>query len=220
MGRLSGSFGICGKSGVFVKESAPMFAPPDPKIVATLQFLKFARRETMYRATSVLTCLLLGTACLAQTKASAKTSETATTLMPKVVPLGTEQWSDIPPSAMVGIPSVEIAGKLQMAVIQGNPMLAGQPYTMRLSCTDGSKIAPHWHPTTENVTVIKGTFAIGTGSKWDPAGLRDLPTGGFVSAPARMRHFATCKGNTVVQVHGLGPFVVNFVQPGKSQSGN
>ena len=99
-------------------------------------------------------------------------------------------------------------------------MQAGQPYTLRLSCTDGVKIAPHWHPTTENVTVIKGTFAIGMGSKWDSAALKELPIGGFASAPARMRHFATCKGNTIVQVHGLGPFVVNFVQPGKSQSGD
>ena len=174
----------------------------------------------MCRATSLLTCLLLGTACLAQTKPSAKTSGTSTTLMPKVVPLGTEQWGDIPPAAMVGTPSVDFGGKLQMAVIQGNPMQAGQLFTLRISCTDGAKIAPHWHPTAENVTVIKGTFAIGMGSKWDSSALKDLPTGGFVSAPARMRHFATCKGTTVVQVHGLGPFVVNFVQPGKSQSGN
>jgi quercetin dioxygenase-like cupin family protein len=154
--------------------------------------------------------------------------------MATVVPLGTEKWEDIPAAAMVGIPSVEVGGmvgtpgtpsvevggKLQIAIIQGNPMQAGQPYTVRLFCADGAKIAPHWHPTTENVTVVKGTFALGMGSKWDPSALKDLPTGGFVSAPARMRHFASCKGDTIVQLHGLGPFVVNFVQADKSASGN
>jgi hypothetical protein len=68
--------------------------------------------------------------------------------------------------------------------------------------------------------VVKGTFAIGMGSKWDDSALKELPTGGFASAPARMRHFGACKGETIVQVHGLGPFVVNFVEADKAASGN
>jgi hypothetical protein len=179
-----------------------------------------AWRKAMPRTTSVLTCLVLATCCVAQTKPPVGKSRISAAAMPTVVPSGTEKWGDIPAFAVVGVPSVEFGGKLQIAIIQGNPMQAGQPYTLRLSCTNGVKIAPHWHPTTENVTVVKGTFAIGMGSKWDPAALKDLPTGGFASAPARMRHFATCKGDTIVQVHGLGPFVVNFVQVAKSQSGH
>ena len=93
-------------------------------------------------------------------------------------------------------------------------MTAGRSYTVRLSCTDGTKIAPHWHPTTENVTVIKGAFSVGMGSKWDDAKMMEFPTGAFVSATAQMRHYAQCKGDTVLQVHGIGPLVINFVQPG------
>jgi len=174
----------------------------------------------MHHTRVVLSCLLLATSTLAQTKPPAKKSGGSATVMATVVPLGTEKWGDIPAAAMVGTPSVEMGGKLQIAIVQGNPMQAGQPYTLRLSCTDGTKIAPHWHPTTENVTVVKGAFALAMGSKWDPSALKDLPTGGFVSAPARMRHFGLCKGDTIVQVHGLGPFVVNFVQADKSGSGN
>jgi hypothetical protein len=168
----------------------------------------------------VLSCLLLATSAFAQTKSPAKKSVPSAAAMATVVPLGAEKWGDIPAAAMVGTPSVEVGGKLQVAIVQGNPMQAGQPYTLRLSCTDGAKIAPHWHPTTENVTVLKGTFALGMGSKWDPSALKDLPVGGFASAPARMRHFGSCKGDTIVQVHGLGPFVINFVQAAKSASGN
>jgi hypothetical protein len=174
----------------------------------------------MRRTNVLLSFLLLATSMWAQTKSPAKKGGPSATMMATVVPLGAEKWGDLPVTAMVGTPSVEIGGKLQIAIVQGNPMQAGQPYTLRLSCTDGAKIAPHWHPTTENVTVVKGTFALGMGSKWDPSALKDLPAGGFASAPARMRHFASCKGDTIVQVHGLGPFIVNFVPAGKSPSGN
>jgi hypothetical protein len=172
----------------------------------------------MRRTILVSAGLFLAASGFAQTKVPSK--KATATPMATVVPSGSEKWGDIPPGVMVGTPSVEMGGKIQLAVVQGNPMLAGAPYTVRLSCTDGTKIAPHWHPTAENVTVVKGTFALGMGSKWDPAALKDLPAGSFASAPARMRHFAMCKGDGIVQVHGLGPLVVNFVEADKPKSGN
>jgi anti-sigma factor ChrR (cupin superfamily) len=172
----------------------------------------------MRRTALLLACLFSAASSLAQTTAPAK--KAAAPAMATVVPAGSEKWGDIPAAVLVGTPSVDMGGKLQLAVVQGNPMQAGVPYTVRLSCTDGTKIAPHWHPTTENVTVIKGTFEIGMGSKWDSAALKELPPGSFASAPARMRHFAMCKGDAVVQVHGIGPLVVNFVEADKPKSGN
>ena len=126
---------------------------------------------------------------------------------------GTEQWMDIPAAAMVGTPSVEIGGTLKLAILQGDPMTARRSYVVRISCTDGSKIAPHWHPTTENVTVIKGGFGLGMGSQWDAASMKEFPVGGFVSAPPQMRHYAQCKGDSVLQVNGIAPLVFNFVAP-------
>jgi len=126
---------------------------------------------------------------------------------------GSEKWTDIPAAAMVGTPSVEMGGTVKMAVLQGDPMTAGRSYTLRLSCTDGTKIAPHWHPTMENATVIKSTLLLGMGAKWDDAAMTEIPTGGFVSAPAQMRHYVQCKGDTIIQVNGIAPFVVNFVGP-------
>jgi hypothetical protein len=172
----------------------------------------------MYRTIFVSLCLFLAASSFAQTKVPSK--KATASAMATVVPAGSEKWGDLPAAAMVGTPSVDMGGKIQLAVVQGNPMAAGAPYTLRLSCTDGTKIAPHWHPTTENVTVVKGTFALGMGSKWDPAALKDLPVGGFASAPARMRHFAMCKGDSVVQVHGIGPFLVNWVEADKPKAGD
>ncbi|MGH9702047.1 MAG: cupin domain-containing protein [Candidatus Acidiferrales bacterium] len=92
-------------------------------------------------------------------------------------------------------------------------MTAGRTYTLRISCTDGAKVAPHWHPTTENVTVVKGALLLGMGSKWDSEAMKEYPVGGFVYAPAKMRHYAQCKGDSILQVHGVGPFLINFVGP-------
>jgi hypothetical protein len=160
----------------------------------------------------LISCALLALIAGAQTKEPAKKSP-ARAASPMIVESGSEKWGDIPAGVLVGTPSVEIGGTLRVAVLQGDPMKAGATYTLRLSCTDGAKVAPHWHPTRENVTVIKGAVAVGMGTKWDDAALKDVPLGGFFAAEAQMRHFAQCKGDTIMQVHGVGPFVVNFVGP-------
>ena len=151
----------------------------------------------------------------AQTKAPEK-GATAAKQSVTVIESGSEKWGDVPAAALVGTPSVEMGGTLRVAIIQGDPMTAGRSYTLRLSCTDGLKIAPHWHPTTENVTVVKGAAAVGMGSKWDDAALKEMPTGSFFTAGPKMVHFAQCKGDTVLQVHGIAPFIVNFVGPDDS----
>ncbi len=153
----------------------------------------------------------------AQTNASVKTRAAAGKQSTMVVEPGSEKWGEVPAAALVGTPSVDMGGTLRLAVIQGDPTKAGRTYTLRLSCTDGLKIAPHWHPTTENVTVVKGAAAVGMGSKWDDAALKDVPLGGFFSAGPQTRHFAQCKGDTILQVHGIAPFVVNFVSPDESE---
>lgn len=149
-----------------------------------------------------------------QKKSAAKAAGSAMIVNP-----GSEKWGDLPAASMVGTPSVEMGGKMQVAILQGDPMTAGRSYTLRLSCTDGAKIAPHWHPTAENVTVIKGGVAVGMGSKWDDALLKDVPVGGFFSVAPHMTHFAQCKGDSILQVHGIGPFVINFVSPDQTQPG-
>lgn len=171
---------------------------------------------TKQRMGVLVVCALFASAGLAQTPETkqtpgAKKSGAATSGGP-VMP-GSEQWMDIPAAALVGTPSVEMGGTLKIAILQGDPMTPGRSFTVRLSGTEGTKIAPHWHPTTENVTVIKGTFLIGMGAKWDDAAMKEIPVGGFVSAPPQMRHYAECKSECVVQVNGIAPLVVNFVGP-------
>ena len=171
----------------------------------------------LQRSVTVAWVALLACGATAQTKAPAKGGSAGAKQSPMVVEPGTEKWGEVPAAALVGTPSVELGGTLKLAVIQGDPMTEGRSYTLRLSCTDGLKVAPHWHPKTENVTVVKGEAAVGMGSKWDDAALKSVPTGGFFSAGPQMRHFAQCKGDTVLQVHGVAPFVVNFISADESE---
>jgi quercetin dioxygenase-like cupin family protein len=82
----------------------------------------------------------------------------------------------------------------------------------------GYRIAPHWHPTDEHVTVLFGTFALGMGDEFDKATMKDLPAGGYALLPAEMHHYALAKTEATVQVHGMGPFALTYVNPGDDPS--
>ncbi len=84
---------------------------------------------------------------------------------------------------------------------------------MRLWLPDGFKIQPHWHPAVEHVTVVSGEFNVGMGEKFDTAGGHALPAGTFAFLAPQMRHFAWAKGDTVLQLHGVGPWQINYVNP-------
>jgi quercetin dioxygenase-like cupin family protein len=105
-----------------------------------------------------------------------------------------------------------LAGAAMRAVVSGDPSKTG-PYVMRIKTPDSYRIPPHWHPQDEHLTVLAGTFRVGMGEKFDEAALRDLPTGSFASMPREMRHFATARGESIIQVHGMGPFQINWVNP-------
>jgi quercetin dioxygenase-like cupin family protein len=106
-------------------------------------------------------------------------------------------------------PAVFPAGA-RMAVMQGDPSKA-ELFTVRLDMPDGYKIAPHFHPTDEHVTVISGAFKIGMGDSADPTKMAVLKAGDFATAGAQMHHYAVAKGHTIVQVHAMGPFALTYV---------
>ncbi|HTK31801.1 MAG TPA: cupin domain-containing protein [Candidatus Saccharimonadaceae bacterium] len=118
------------------------------------------------------------------------------------------KWGPAPPVFQSGA---------QFAVLEGNPGAAGM-YTVRLKMPDGYKIMPHWHPTTENVTVISGTFHLGTGAKFDDTKGTEMPTGTFGFIGPHMQHYAWATGETIVQVHGMGPFKLTYVNPADDPS--
>ena len=113
------------------------------------------------------------------------------------------KWMDGPASLPTGA---------KVALMEGDPAKEG-PFTIRLKLPDGYTIQPHWHPAVEHVTVISGTFNLGMGEKVDKSGGRVLSAGAFAFMPPGMRHFAWTTGETVIQLHGTGPWKINYVNP-------
>ena len=111
------------------------------------------------------------------------------------------KWGPAPPSLPAGA---------KAAVLVGDPGKAA-PYVLRAKLPAGYKVPPHWHPTDENVTVIKGTLMVGKGEKLSADASEALPAGSFMRMPKTMRHFAWTKGETIIQVHGIGPFDITYV---------
>jgi quercetin dioxygenase-like cupin family protein len=118
------------------------------------------------------------------------------------------KWGEPPPVFEKGA---------SFTVISGDPGRPGT-FVVRLKMPAGYKIAPHWHPTDEHVTVLSGTFSVGMGEKFAPAAMKDLPAGGYVLLPAEMRHFASAKTAGTIQVQGPGPFALTYVNPADDPS--
>ena len=125
---------------------------------------------------------------------------------------GSQHVMSAPTDLKWGSPPPVFEQNAQFALVSGDPTQAG-PYVVRMKMPAGYKIMPHWHPTDENVTVISGTFALGMGDAMDSASMKALPAGGFALLPAQMRHYAMAKTACVVQVHGVGPFALTYVNP-------
>jgi len=156
--------------------------------------------------------MLVGAVCALSSFAIAKeskkdssqaTSKVTATAEHKMFSPSDIKWVDGPPFLPAGA---------KMAVLEGDPGKAG-PYTVRLQTPDGYKIPPHTHPTAERITVISGTFHLGTGEKFDESAGHEMVPGSFAIMPAGMKHFAWATGEAVVQVHGTGPFAIKYVNP-------
>ena len=106
----------------------------------------------------------------------------------------------------------------QLAVLEGDPTATTGDFTIRLKMPDGYRIAPHWHPHRENVTVISGNFKVGMGDAFDAAKMMTFGTGSFAYLDPSMHHYAMASGEVVVQVHGMSPLQFNYVNPSDDPS--
>jgi len=111
------------------------------------------------------------------------------------------KWGPAPPALPPGA---------QVAALAGDPAKEGL-FVIRIKFPAGYKVAPHWHPVSEYVTVLSGTLQFGMGDKFDVASMRSLTAGSFVTAEKEMRHYVQVKGPTVIQISAMGPFTITYV---------
>jgi quercetin dioxygenase-like cupin family protein len=117
---------------------------------------------------------------------------------------GDIKWTDAPPSMPPGA---------QVAVIEGD-LKKAEPFTFRLKLPAKYTIAPHTHPTIEHVTVISGTFYMGAGDQLDKDKAVALTPGSFAVFQPGHSMFAWTQEETIIQVYGVGPWGINYINPG------
>jgi quercetin dioxygenase-like cupin family protein len=127
---------------------------------------------------------------------------------PKVIQWlpGAMVWKASPPPAPAGF---------KVAVLEGDPKKAGL-YTVRAKFPPKGKLAPHFHPGAERVTVLEGSIRVGFGDKADPAKTVRFTAGSFYVIPAKMHHYSLAgPEGVVIQITGNGPWVTHFLKPAR-----
>jgi quercetin dioxygenase-like cupin family protein len=112
-------------------------------------------------------------------------------------------WNDAPPPFPAGT---------KITVLEGDPSKDGF-FTIRVKLLAGFKIPPHWHPATEHVTVVSGVFNLGFGDKFDQSKGTAMPAGSIAIMPAKHHHYAWANEETIIQLHGVGPWQLYYVNP-------
>jgi quercetin dioxygenase-like cupin family protein len=105
-----------------------------------------------------------------------------------------------------------------MAVLDGEPQKPGVPFTIRVKVPDGYSVSPHTHPTDEHLTVIQGAILLAMGETFDRGKLRQFPVGSYAKLPKGKPHFNLYQGETIIQLHGIGPYDVLYVNPSDDPS--
>ena len=114
------------------------------------------------------------------------------------------QWRD--PTGAAGV---------NQAVLQGDPTKPGL-YVVMNRFKPGNFSRPHFHPNDRFITVVKGTWWVGTGNKFDPDGTVPMPAGTFVTHFGKQVHYDGAKDEEVVLIIvGEGPATLTRVEEAK-----
>jgi hypothetical protein len=93
----------------------------------------------------------------------------------------------------------------ETAVLYGDPEKPG-PYVLMFKWLPGKMSRPHWHPNDRMITVIKGTWWVGTGDKFEPDSTVPIPVGSYVTHFGKEIHYDGAKdGEVWLLMSGEGP---------------
>ena len=101
-------------------------------------------------------------------------------------------------------------------ILHGDPEKPGEPFAIRIRELPGTIIPLHSHPVDEHITVVQGTWHFAVGTTWDKAALKELRAGDYAFAPKGSTMFGYCPDGAIVQVHGIGPFLIHWLHGSKT----
>ena len=106
-------------------------------------------------------------------------------------------------------------GRPQQIVLYGDPAKEGL-YVAVLKWPPGTGTRPHTHPHDRFVTVLSGTWWVGTGTDYDMNKTVPMKAGSFIKHTAGGVHFDGARDDEVtIEVAGMGPGTTTNVEPAK-----
>jgi hypothetical protein len=127
-----------------------------------------------------------------------------------VLLLGPAIAADVNPAAITITPPDKIkwvAGDngADTANLVGDPDKPGM-YVIMVRWHAHHMSRPHFHPYDRYITVLSGTWWVGTGTKYDPDSTVPVQPGSFVTHIAKGIHYDGAKdADTVIEIVGQGP---------------
>ena len=107
------------------------------------------------------------------------------------------------------------AAPVNQAVLHGDPTKPGL-YVVMNRFKPGAFSKPHFHPNDRFITVVKGTWWVGTGNKWDKDATVPLKAGSFVTHFAKQVHYDGAKDEEAwLIIVGEGPATLTLVDEAK-----
>jgi hypothetical protein len=128
-----------------------------------------------------------------------------------IVSLASARATDLNPAALqLQLPN-QIKWVDDMKRGESTAVLAGDPekpglYVELVKWHAHHMSHPHFHPNDRFITVISGTWWVGTGTKFEPDGTVPLPPGSFVKHVGKQVHYDGAKDEDVtLEIVGEGP---------------
>jgi hypothetical protein len=111
------------------------------------------------------------------------------------------------------VPLNRIPSEQWIEKVSGDMNEPGLPFVIRIHHDAGYVVLPHTHPEDESITVLQGSWALGMGPRLKMSELEPMELGAFGFVPKKMEHFGYAKVESILQVHGIGPFVNVPIDP-------
>lgn len=100
----------------------------------------------------------------------------------------------------------------ETAIIEGD-LDQEEPFTFRLRFPADYELQTHTHPAYERLTVLSGTLHFAHGEEFDRDETKELKPGGMAIMPPGDPMFGYASEDTVIQLHGTGPWKIEYVNP-------
>jgi quercetin dioxygenase-like cupin family protein len=135
---------------------------------------------------------------------------------------GLTRAAELNPAAVTYIPLDKIQWKKTPGGGNENAVLVGDPakeglYVVVNKWLKGNHFSrPHFHPNDRFITVLKGTWWVGTGNKFDPANTVPMPAGTIVTHYGKQVHWDGAKDeDAILLIVGMGPATSTRVEEAK-----